>query len=73
MCQVHAAVSALVTSWWLEQPLSNKLLETTAKRIQYDQANIAASRKSHRKGTLQRYHALGIHLTQARRCRWPTQ
>lgn len=71
MCQVHKAVSALVTSWWLELPLSRRLLDAAAQRIRYDQANLAASRKGHRKRTLRRYHALGIKLSQTRSCRWP--
>ena len=72
VCQVHTATCALVRSWWLEQPVSRKLLETTARRLRYQQMANAKARQSHRKRIVRKYHELGIRLSKTITCQWAT-
>lgn len=69
-CQVHTAIAALNPSWWLEERPSRKLLERTAAEIERTQRRNAAARKGHVKATRKKLHALGIKLTELRRCVW---
>jgi hypothetical protein len=67
---VHAAIAALIPSWWLGQRPSKKLLERTAAEIERTQERNAAARKSHTKATRKKLRALGIKLTGLSRCPW---
>jgi hypothetical protein len=64
------AMAALVRSWWLEQPVSARLLEKTATKINGKQQRNARSRRSHTKKTRRQLRELGIKLTQLPRCSW---
>ena len=70
VCQVHAAVGALVPSWWLNGRASPKLIEHTAQVIQHWQQRNAAARTSHRKRTLKKLRENGIVLKHLIRCKW---
>jgi hypothetical protein len=69
-CQVHTGIAALIPSWWLEERPSAKLLGRTVEEIQRTQRRNAAARKSHTKATRKKLRALGIKLTEIRRCVW---
>jgi hypothetical protein len=71
VCQVHAAVGALVESWWLCGRTSPRLIEHTAQIIQHWQQRNAAARTSHRQRTLKKLRKNGIVLKSLIRCKWP--
>ena len=70
VCQLRTALSALVQSWWLTPKATERLLERTAKKIRYQQAQNTKARISHRKQTINRLHELGFLLTRLPQCRW---
>ena len=73
VCQLHTAMAALVRSWDLPSPRAKeKVLAKAARKIQWAQRRNAQARKSHTKRTRQELRALGIKLTELKRCRWDT-
>ena len=62
----------MVRSLWLLGHCGARLLEKTAKELQYTQARRAQARKSHTKATRRKLRAAGIRLTTLIRCRWAT-
>ena len=70
MCQVHAAVGALLPSWWLNGRASPTLIEHTANVIQHWQQRNADARACHRKRTLKKLRQIGVVLKNLVRCRW---
>jgi hypothetical protein len=72
VCQVHTAVAAVIRSWWLDDVAAQPLFAQAAKEIQHSQARNAQARKSHTKATRRKLRALGIKLTETKRCRWDT-
>ena len=62
MCQIRAAGAALVQSWWLPRAAADRLLDRAARIIRDTQDRKARARKSHRKRTLRKLHAIGITL-----------
>jgi hypothetical protein len=71
VCQVRTAMSAVVRSLWLSGRCGTRLLERTAKELEYTQARRAQARKSHTKATRRTLQAAGVRLTALIRCRWP--
>ena len=70
VCQVHAAVAALVPCWWLVGRASPTLIEHTATIIQHWQQRNATARKCHRKRTLKKLRKNGIILKNLIPCKW---
>jgi hypothetical protein len=70
VCQIRTAAAAWVQSWWLTSRARTKFLDRTARKIRDTQRRNARSRKSHRKRTLRRLHALGITVSELPRCGW---
>jgi hypothetical protein len=70
VCQVHAAVSALVESLRLDNSAADNLFDRVAAKINWAQKRNAQSRKSHTKTARRRLRELGIKLTEIKRCRW---
>ena len=71
VCQLQTAMAALVTSWSMPDNRSKKVvLEKAARKITWAEKRNAIARQSHTKRTRQELHALGIRLTQLKRCRW---
>jgi hypothetical protein len=68
VCQVRAATSAVVQSWWLDAAATAELFRRTAKKIQYHQRRNAAARKSHTKTTKRKLRQYGIKLSTLKRC-----
>jgi hypothetical protein len=68
VCQVRTAAAALVQSWWKDKDPIDRALQ----KIHFDQANLAAARKSHTKRTLRRLRNIGVHLDSVERCLWDT-
>ena len=65
-------MAAVIRSWWLDDVAAKPLFEQAAKEIQHNQARNAQARTSHRKHTRRKLRALGIKLTEIKRCRWDT-
>ena len=63
-------MAAIVRSLWLSGRVGAKVLDLTAEELRYTQARIAQARRSHRKTTIRKLHALGIRLTDLHQCRW---
>jgi len=70
VCQVHAAVAALVPCWWLVGRASPTLIEHTATIIQHWQQRNATARKCHRKRTLKKLRKNSIILKNLIPCKW---
>jgi hypothetical protein len=49
VCQVHTAVNAVIQSWFLDPESAARLIEATAKRLQYIQQRNAEARRCHTK------------------------
>ena len=70
VCQIHDAVAALLQCQWLGRRSASALLEHVAYQITYRQERNVAARKSHIKRTRRKLRALGIKLTETKRCSW---
>ncbi len=70
VCQVHAAVAALIPSWCLGVSPPAALIERTAAILQRKQRRNAASRVSHIKRARRQLRERGIKLTELKRCQW---
>lgn len=68
MCQVHAAVDAIVQSWWLDRQSADTLIDRVAERLQYYQQRNALARRSHCKTTKQNLQRVGINVSTLKRC-----
>jgi hypothetical protein len=60
----------LVQSWWLTGKTVSSILQHAADIITDTQHRKARSRKSHRKRTLRRLHALDIYIHRLPKCGW---
>jgi len=66
-------MAALVRCWGLSsRRLKDQVLAKAARKIAWAQRRNAQARKSHVKGTRKKLRALGIKLTELKRCRWDT-
>lgn len=72
MCQVHTAISAVIRSLWLDGRAASALYAQAANDIRWAQTRNAQARISHTKTTRRRLRALGIKLTEVKRCVWNT-
>lgn len=68
VCQVRAAVSAVVQAWSLDEAAAENLFQRTAEKIQYHQRRNAQARSSHVKTTKRKLQALGIKLSTLKKC-----
>jgi hypothetical protein len=69
-CQAPTVLAALIPSGWLGQRVSARLVERTATLIERTQQRNATARRRHTKRTRRRPRALGIKLTELKRCQW---
>ncbi len=70
VCQIRAAASALVQSWWLPRAATRQPIERAARTIRETQARKARSRRSHRKRTLRKLRNIGVSISHLPKCRW---
>jgi hypothetical protein len=68
VCQVHAAVDAIVQSWWLDRQSADTLINRVADRLQYHQQRNALARRSHTKTTKRDLRRIGIDVSTLKRC-----
>lgn len=68
VCQLRAAVNALISSWSMDPAAAARHIQRTAKTLQYIQRRNAQARQSHTKTTKQRLTRLGIKLSHCKRC-----
>jgi len=57
--------------WWHEKRVPQFVIDGIAEDLRHHQNNREQSRRSHRKQTIRRYHALGIHLNETIKCPRP--
>jgi hypothetical protein len=66
-CQVRAATSAVVQSWWLDAACAARLFRRTAERTEYHQRRNAQARESHIKTAKQKLrHPTWVYLNESR-------
>ncbi len=68
MCQVHAAVDAIVQTWWLDPKSAETLINRVADRLQYHQQRNALARRAHSKTTKRKLRRIGINVSTLNRC-----
>jgi len=66
--QVRQATTAIVQSWWLSPADGERLISSTAYRIQYYQRRNAQARKSHTKTRIGKLTAMGIEMKTINKC-----
>ena len=71
LCQIRSATAQLVPLWHRRGRCSRTLAESIQRPLQVTQERNAKTRRSHRKQTLRRLHALGLYLKDLRTCHWP--
>ena len=69
--QLGTAVSGLIRSLWMTGRAERRYLERVAQKIRHDQANRAASRRSHDRARRQQLHEIRIDLSRIRCCMPP--
>ena len=72
VCQLHTAVDAIVESWWLDPNSAERLIERTARKLQYHQRRNAQARASHAKTTRQKLKQAGIRIKKLQSCDFDT-
>jgi SRSO17 transposase len=70
--QVREATTAIVQSWWLTPSDAERLIGSTAHRLQYYQRRNALARKSHTRTRVQKLASLGVDLATLNKCNWDT-
>jgi hypothetical protein len=70
VCQVRAALSALVLSWALRRSARAALLGRAAAIIRRAQRRNVVARRCHTKETRKRFKMARIKLSSVRLCRW---
>lgn len=68
--QVYQATSAIVQSWWLTPTDAERLINSTANRIQYYQRRNAQARRSHTRTRIAKLAAAGINVAAMTQCAW---
>ena len=68
VCQVRTAANAMIFSLHMSGQKRRDYLQQVADNIAYTQQRNAEARKSHRKATLRRLHAIGIKISCLPRC-----
>lgn len=68
--QVRQATSAMVQSWWLLPSTADKLINSTAYKLEYHQKRNRQARHSHTKTRLNKLQELAIDLMKIRVCHW---
>jgi hypothetical protein len=68
VCQVHAAVDAVVQSWWLDRQSADTLISRVADRLQYHQQRNALARRAHGNTTKRELRRIGINVSTLKRC-----
>jgi SRSO17 transposase len=68
--QLYQATSAIVQSWWLSPADGERLINSTAYRLQYYQRRNAQARQSHSRTRTTKLEAAGIHIGAMKQCDW---
>lgn len=68
--QVYQATSAIVQSWWLSPADGERLINSTAYRLQYYQRRNAQARHSHSRTRTTKLEAAGIPIAAMKPCDW---
>jgi SRSO17 transposase len=68
--QVYQATSAIVQSWWMTPADGERLINSTAHRLQYYQRRNAQARKSHTRTRIAKLESMGIDVAAMSKCEW---
>ncbi len=70
--QVYQATSAIVQSWWLTPRDAERLIDKTARKLQYYQRRNAQARESHTRTRIAKLASQGIEVESMQLCDWDT-
>jgi len=71
ICQLRTATARLAPIWWVNGRCSRPLAESIADQLARTQRRNAKACRYHRKRTIARLHAAGLHLSNMKTCHWP--